>query len=59
MEIKNFRVIIETDNSAFDGIKKDEIVRILRNLADKMEDYCFPTILYDINGNQCGIVDYE
>lgn len=54
-----FRLYIRTDNAAFDdGNKPAEVVRILRDIADRIEagaevPYFYQTIL-DINGNDVG-----
>ncbi len=47
--------INNTDNSAFD-YPRQEVVRILRDLANKIENGSSPSILHDINGNRCGTV---
>lgn len=54
-----FRLIIETENAAFEDAPASEIARILRKLADKLEcDGCPDEDdifrLFDINGNRCG-----
>ena len=51
---------IETRNSAFVPDDEGEIVRILRDLADKIECNGMPHYnntmsLYDINGNKVGV----
>jgi hypothetical protein len=46
-------------NDAFHPSPSDEIARILRDLADKIEDKRCPVILRDINGNLCGSVDVD
>lgn len=52
-----FKLKIKTDNAAFaedgnDG--KNEVARILREIADKLEDGCDVGFPRDINGNKVG-----
>ena len=52
----NYQLEINTDNDAFqDGYLEEEIARILRELASRIEKYgaCNKT-LFDINGNNVG-----
>lgn len=52
-------ITIGTGNAAFDsGNKGREIARILRELADKIEEYgdAYGATLRDINGNTVGHV---
>lgn len=51
-----FKVTIDTGNDAFaDGNREAEIARILRKLADTIEEYGTSTgRVYDINGNTVG-----
>lgn len=54
-----FTVTIKTDNDAFDGsrAKREEIARILRNLAVRVEgssEVFHACKLFDINGNTVG-----
>ena len=46
---------IENSGSAFDE-PHQEIARILRELANSIEQGVERTKLYDINGNKCGTV---
>lgn len=70
-----FRLSINCDNAAFaDNGHKEEIARILQDLASKITDYrrgCREgglnerlvageaVSLYDVNGNPCGTVTLE
>lgn len=54
---------LHTGNAAFDGTNSaDEVSRILRDLADRIERDCdddgimCPRVLRDVNGNVCGSV---
>ena len=51
-----FKVTIDTGNDAFmDGNREAEIARILRKLADVIEEFGTSTgRVYDINGNTVG-----
>lgn len=50
-----FTIKIKTDSDAFLYNTRPEISRILRNLADQIENgEPSPHILLDINGNKCG-----
>lgn len=51
-------ITINTGNSAFEE-NPNEVSRILRNLADKLENGKQPTKPMDINGNSVGTVKYE
>ena len=55
--MEKFRITIETVNAAFEDI--GELPRILRKVADTLEDGDIPQRLLDINGNVVGIVEYE
>lgn len=54
-----FRLLIETDNAAFDDHPATEIARILRETADKMERGNFINKLRDVNGNTVGSIEWE
>jgi len=55
-----FVVEIETDNSAFDeGNRNFEVARILRKLADQIEEGTDGTPLRDINGNRVGFAEFD
>lgn len=49
---------IENSGSAFDE-PYAEVARILRDLANSIEQGCERTKLYDINGNKCGTVQMD
>jgi hypothetical protein len=52
-----YRISIETDNAAFDPDPGAELARILRGLADRLEDggdLAEPIRLRDFNGNTVG-----
>ena len=53
--MEDFTLKIETGNAAFANDKDQEIVRILREVADQIET-CSQTTrkIYDINGNGVG-----
>jgi hypothetical protein len=50
---------IETVNAAFEGAEGYEVARILRDLADKIEDNNQPSKVRDINGNTVGAIEYK
>ena len=61
-----FHLEIETDNAAFEINAEEEIRRILKEAARKLEDVAFPgdevgegITLRDINGNRVGFMRYE
>ena len=50
-----FRLTFETDNAAFEAdLKSEEIARILRAIADKVEDNRDGGKVMDSNGNAVG-----
>ena len=54
-----FKLEIETGNAAFDDAPASEIARILRRLADRLENVGAPECgdeftLHDYNGNRVG-----
>lgn len=53
-----FKLVIGTDNAAFEPQPTTEIVRILREVANKIEreeQDLFPSrTVYDVNGNDVG-----
>ena len=54
-----FSLKFKTDNAAFqDGNKPYEIAKILRELADKIEDGQTEGNIRDINGNSIGAFKY-
>ena len=58
--MKNITITINTENAAFeDGDGNIELVRILRDLASKVESGSNPETLRDINGNKVGTVIYK
>lgn len=49
------KIHIETGNAAFADEPATEMARILRDLADQIEDFPAPyTVLFDVNGNAVG-----
>ena len=55
-----FSLKLKTDNAAnSDGNKSYEIARILRELADKIEDGQTEGNIRDINGNTTGTFKYR
>lgn len=53
-----YTIKIECDNAAFEDVPGNEIARILRELADKVDGGQDPTdcdaTVYDYNGNRVG-----
>jgi hypothetical protein len=59
MEVrKMIKIEISTSNQAFELDAQVEVARILRELADKIEQGEEPTRLRDLNGNSVGSVTY-
>lgn len=52
---------IQTSGAAFEDEPATEVARILRELAERFEEYGHPQFrkLYDINGNACGTITVE
>jgi hypothetical protein len=51
---------IETDNAAFeDGNRNLEVARILRVLAEQIENGSDGVTLRDINGNRVGFAEFD
>ena len=58
--MESININILTVNDAFEGDYLNyELARILRDLANKVEDNNIPYYLHDINGNRVGIVEVE
>jgi hypothetical protein len=53
--MKNLKIEISHSGSAFDS-PEIETARLLRQLADRIENNDLPHILRDSNGNKCGNV---
>lgn len=54
------KVIITLDvfeNSAFEENKREEVARIIREIADKIEEGKDTIVPRDINGNKIGLVE--
>lgn len=49
-------IIIETGNSAFDDFPNTEVARILRSMANRIEETGKLPAPCDFNGNRCGSV---
>ena len=49
-----FRIRIETGNDAFDQVEQSEVARILREVADKVEQGNSSGGILDANGNKVG-----
>jgi hypothetical protein len=47
---------IKTGNDAFRSNARQEVARILRELADKIEAGKDPRVILDVNGNDCGTI---
>lgn len=58
-----FKLTINCDNAAFDPAPDYELARILRAMADRLEglDLDADTVvnLYDVNGNHCGVAEFQ
>lgn len=57
-----FQLTINCDNAAFfvdDDLQGEEIARILREAADKLEHGHAAGPLYDVNGNRVGSFNYS
>ncbi|WP_336769897.1 hypothetical protein [Bacillus bombysepticus] len=57
----NIEITIATGNAAFDGDKTIEFARIIKKLAQSIENGNLPARLLDLNGNKVGevVVDGE
>jgi hypothetical protein len=59
----DLKISLNTDNDAFYDDENLEVARILRNLADKIENNPVSGIggfiLRDINGNSVGDIEYQ
>ena len=56
------RLTINTDNDAFGNYPRTELSRIFRQLASVIEEHGLPDyarLVYDINGNKCGMLVCE
>lgn len=52
-----FKIEFETDNAAFEDMQTEEVARILREIADKVENGSFSFacgVVRDYNGNTVG-----
>lgn len=57
--MEQIKITINTVNAAFDGAWQHEVARILRELADTLENVQRqPESLLDVNGNKVGKVEY-
>ncbi len=54
-----FRLLISTDNAAFEDAKGEEVARILRTVADQVESGQGSGKVYDVNGNAVGEFRFE
>jgi len=57
--MKKVTITIETRNAVFADEPGYEVARILRNLADELEEGHRPEIMRDINGNTVGFIVYD
>lgn len=58
--MSTFRVEIETDSAAFDDDGAGhEVARILRKLAERIENGHTSAILRDVNGNRVGFATFS
>lgn len=51
-------ISIETVNAAFDENEGNELARILKEIAEKLENGSQPELIRDINGNKVGKIEY-
>lgn len=51
------RVQIKTENDAFATDGEQEVARLLRKVAKRVEGGEFDGVILDINGNRCGAFD--
>ena len=51
---KMFNLKIQTRNQAFDGDKRTEVIRILKDAIQKLEEGKSAVTLFDTNGNSVG-----
>ena len=49
-----FKLKFETDNAAFESSTGDEAARILRQIAERLENYDTDGAVMDANGNKIG-----
>lgn len=54
-----FTIEIDTSNSAFEDVEQDEIARILREIANKLENDSTDGPIYDINGARVGKYGFD
>jgi len=52
-------IIIETSGAAFDDAPASEIARILRAMANRIEETGLLPVPRDLNGNKCGSVSFQ
>lgn len=57
--MKKLTISMNTENSAFEGNTEYEVARILREIADKIEQGHEPTKVMDINGNKVGEIEIK
>lgn len=54
-----FTLEIKTGNAAFEDAKEIELVRILRKIADQVENGKLDGLAMDFNGNRVGSYGFE
>jgi len=55
--MKSITIKIKMTNAAFEGVNyQHEAARILKELANKIDDGRIPLVLFDVNGNSVGTV---
>lgn len=58
--MSEFRLIIGTDNAAFEGEwRGNEVARILRAVADQVEEGSTVGQTRDVNGNEVGAYTFD
>ena len=54
-----FTVSIESSNAAFEDEPAEEVVRILRHVADQIRDGYVVGAVIDSNGNSVGVFEFD
>jgi hypothetical protein len=59
MKVNKITIRIDTKNDAFKPNPEPELARVLRKMADEIDNGEILIIPRDINGNACGFVSYN
>ena len=54
MEYTKFEMMVKTENAVFEDMVEVELARILRHVADQLENGYSASVILDINGNRVG-----